>query len=271
MDRRETLRTLGMAGLGTGIAALMGRAGRAAAAAPVEPAAKSGMRHRSYSGKISYITDGIGDQGREFFTVTVQPDGTRTLRAQVEMDNIRLLRDVVLTVDKDFHPIDAFVRLVKEEKFLGCTWYKFTEHTAICEGYTDIEGRISQSFESAERINLFTCHPINCDAWLWAAVRNNKDYNPYPWFNSSPRPNGDTGPTLIRMEEGHAVIAKVGIEKITTPAGAFEALHYQLGGHDSATPPLNTWVLGEDCVPVRLRSEGHRQTYELVELRGDPR
>ena len=42
-------------------------------------AAHSGMRHRAYRGRMLYLTDGVGEMGREFFSVTVQPDGERTL------------------------------------------------------------------------------------------------------------------------------------------------------------------------------------------------
>ena len=52
------------------------------------------MSHRSYRGKMLYLTDGVGEMGREWFHVTVQPDGTRTMRATCEMDDDRLLRDV---------------------------------------------------------------------------------------------------------------------------------------------------------------------------------
>ena len=45
------------------------------------------MNHATYRGKIVYRTDGKGEEGREFFSVTVQPDGSRTLRALCEMDN----------------------------------------------------------------------------------------------------------------------------------------------------------------------------------------
>ena len=36
------------------------------------------MRHRTFRGKLSYRHDTKGETGREWFTVTVQPDGTRT-------------------------------------------------------------------------------------------------------------------------------------------------------------------------------------------------
>ena len=80
------------------------------------------MRHRAYRGRMVYLTDGV-EMGREWFAVTVQPDGARTLRAQCEVDDDRLLRDIVLTVDAASRPIDAFVRLTVAERTVGSAWY----------------------------------------------------------------------------------------------------------------------------------------------------
>lgn len=32
------------------------------------------MRHRTIIGKLAYLTDGVGEEGREYFHITVQPD-----------------------------------------------------------------------------------------------------------------------------------------------------------------------------------------------------
>ncbi len=92
------------------------------------------MNHRTYRGKILYLTDGVGEHGREYFHVTIQPDGTRTMRATCEMDEDRLLRDVVVTVDQEWRPQDAFVRLSIEEKLVGSSWFRFTAGAAECQG-----------------------------------------------------------------------------------------------------------------------------------------
>ena len=46
------------------------------------------MKHRNYKGKLLYLTDGQGEMGRESFNITIQPDGTRTMRANCEMYGI---------------------------------------------------------------------------------------------------------------------------------------------------------------------------------------
>ena len=64
---------------------------------------------RLYRGTISYAREDGGAFGQEFFTVSVDPDGSRTLRCLCEMDDIALVRDVTYTVDQDFRAIDCFV------------------------------------------------------------------------------------------------------------------------------------------------------------------
>jgi len=101
------------------------------------------MPHRSYRGRIDYVRDGSGVSGREFFSVTVQPNGKRTLRAQCEMDDIALLRDVVQTVDKAWMPQESFLRLTQKDRFMGSGWSRFDARGVDCEAFTQNEGRLS--------------------------------------------------------------------------------------------------------------------------------
>ena len=228
------------------------------------------MKHRSYQGKVLYLTDGEGEMGREMFYVTIQPDGTRTMRATCEMDDDRLLRDAVLTVDGDWYPVDAFVRLTIEEKLVGSTWYNFTTHAAECEGITAQEGRFAQRFESEHPIGTFGAHPVHGDAWGLAKWKRDKDKDPSTLgktFSSSHMPNGGSGPRLEPSDHTFTRHAYVGPEEITVQAGTFQTEHFQFLVKDY--PPIDIWAIGEDCVPARLRWDLLNQTYELVELRGD--
>jgi hypothetical protein len=234
--------------------------------------AKPTMKHRSYSGKVSYITDGKGEMGREMFYVTIQPDGTRTLRATCEMDDDRLLRDVVMTVNKDWQPTDAFVRLTIEEKFFGSSWFRFSETIAECQGCTVKEGRIDQAFETPERTRSFGTHPVHGDAW---GLMNFEARSPGEIvtgegvsFSSSHLPNGGSGPYL--MPSANYIKRKyIGLEDIEVPAGKFNAAHFQM--LFDQYPPIDIWATPEDCIPIRLRWDLLKQTYDLVELSGDAR
>jgi hypothetical protein len=230
------------------------------------------VKHRSYSGKVLYLTDGKGEMGRETFYVTIQPDGTRTMRAVCEMDDDRLLRDVVITVDKDWRPVDAFVRLTIEEKFFGSSWFRFTDTTAECQGYTMKEGRINQVFETTERTASFGTHPVHGDAWGLAKFKERKPGGIIEAsginFSSSHLPNGGSGPYLM-PSTGRARRRYVGDEELKVPAGTFKTAHFQMLFNDY--PPIDIWATPEDCVPVRLRWDLLKQTYDLVELSGDAR
>ncbi len=228
------------------------------------------MNHRSYQGKVLYLTDDVGEQGREWFHVTIQPDGTRTMRATCEMDDDRLLRDVVMTVDKDWYPLDAFVRLSINEQLVGTSWFRFTEHTAECEGYITEEGRVSQQVKSDDRILTFGAHPVHGDAWGLALLKRDKDLDPGTDLNysSSHEPNGGSGPRLVPSRSDFTRKKYIGPERIEVAAGAFDVEHFQFLVADY--PPIDIWAKPPDCIPIKLRWDLLKQTYELVELTGDP-
>ena len=72
--------------------------------------------HRRIRGKLHYTSDKPGrkgvERGREYFTITVNGDGRRTLRAYTEIDDApNVMRDVTLSLRPDWKPSDAFVRI----------------------------------------------------------------------------------------------------------------------------------------------------------------
>ena len=129
--------------------------------------------HRRIRGKLHYTSDKPGrkgvERGREYFTITVNGDGRRTLRAYTEIDDApNVMRDVTLSLRPDWKPSDAFVRISVGDEFMGSSWFRFTEHEAQCEGYTVAEGRISQRYPTERHIDGFGTHPIQADAWMTA-------------------------------------------------------------------------------------------------------
>ena len=59
---------------------------------------------------------------------------------------------------------------------------------------------------------------------------------------------------------------RLGAEKVTTPAGTFDAVHYQLAGRE----PLDIWVAGEDRLVVRQTDTRNGREYVLTELKVAP-
>jgi hypothetical protein len=217
-----------------------------------------------------YLTDGLGEMGREFFSVTVQPDGERTLRAQCEMDDDRLLRDVVLTVGSNWVPRDAFVRLTVDGQVLGSSWFRFGAQEAECQGMTRREGRISQTFMTAQDIESFGTHALHGDAWVVGRLREwrgkPEDFS-LATFASSHLPNGASGPLLLPCGPGFSRIHDLGEVQLEVRAGRFACRHIRI--EVPGVDDFEVWAGGQDCLPVRLRSDKLRQTYELIELDGN--
>jgi hypothetical protein len=230
------------------------------------------MRHRSYRGKMLYLTDGIGEMGREYFSVTIQPDGSRTLRAQCEMDDDRLLRDVTLTVDARWRPIDAFVRLSILERSVGSTWFHFEGSVARCHGWTAQRGLFEQRLEFPQGIECFGTHALHGDSWVLARLRAHTgppEALELATCATSTLANGGSGPELVSLSPGFAQLRDLGVSQVRVPAGEFacRGVRVLAPGVDD----FDVWAGGEDCLPVRLLSRGLHQTYELVEIEGDYR
>ena len=226
------------------------------------------LEQRSYRGALRYLV-GTRENGREAFSVTVQPDGLRTLRAQCELDDDRLLRDVTVTVDARWRPVTAFVQLTVAGQFVGATWYRFSADTAEAEGYTRGEGRFSQRFALTQAADAFGTHPIHSDAWNLARLRlAGGQVVATPRFSTSALSNGGSGPTLLRFPENYLAFAPAGRERVTVPAGRYDTEHFTM----TVVPKQRVnhiWAFGEDCIPVRMTAEN--RTYELTALSGEPK
>lgn len=226
------------------------------------------MRHRTYRGRIDYIHDTDGEMGREWFSVTVQPNGHRTMRAHCEMDDVELLRDVVHTLDADWLPVDAFVRLTQKGEFMGSGWFHFTPTGIACEAHTADAGRVSQWSATDGRLKIFASHPLAADGWQCASFDHSSDemiQTFTPWAHPSPRPDGGSGPMT---GVGKKVIEYIGEEELTVPAGTFQTKHYNLHASNPANPPLETWVFGEDRVLVKMSWAVLNSSYVLADFDG---
>jgi hypothetical protein len=226
--------------------------------------------HRSYRGRMVYSTNGVGETGREFYSVTVQPDGSRTLRAQCEMDDDRLLRDTVLTLGPDWRPRDGFMRLTLGGAAAGSTWFRFEDEFAECEGQTLREGRFRQRFDVPGGTHCFGTHSLHGDAWTVARLRRHAgapDAFPFVTFASSVLPNGGSGPVLIPVPAGFARVRDLGEERVRVPAGEFACTHVRI--EVPGVDCFDVWAAGDDALPIRLTSDVLNQTYETVALEGE--
>ena len=230
------------------------------------------MKHRTIRGRIDYITDNVGLMGREWFTCTVHGDGRRTMRAQTEMHDDDLLRDVTFSVDQNWKPLDCFVRLTIHDKFQGSAWFRFTDSYAECETYTVDAGRISQKWPLSAHPPMFVSHAVACDAWtnaLYDKSRKGTVQRIYPRLASSPLGNGGSGPmignsTTVTPTPATLDLEYVAEEEITVPAGTFKCDRVIL--NKGQIPRFEIWTHGPDYIPVQLRYDRLKQYYVLAEL-----
>ena len=158
-------------------------------------------------GKILYIGPDRQERGREWFGLTYRPDTQITLRAYNEIDDTRVERDVVQTMRSDYSPLDCFVRLHVNGKFLGTGWVRISDTEAECEVYSAVMGRASQKVPLTERVRGIVTHPVSADALLLSAFDHSRPemLQTVPGgLSVSPLPDGGSGPFLNSPPGGGA-------------------------------------------------------------------
>jgi hypothetical protein len=204
--------------------------------------------HRTVRGTIRYTSkkpDRMDqERGREYFTINVHSDGKRTCIAHCEIDDRpSVMRDITYSLDEDWYPMDCFVRIAVNDRFMGSGWFRFGPDYAECETYTHMRlfdrSKAGQGVQSIDEMLL-----------------------------SSPDHRGATGPMLFRIGFG---VEYVGEENIDVEAGNFDALHFRFvssPGLPEAHPPYDIWCTNDgDFMFLRGDIGGYMQTfYELVEL-----
>lgn len=235
------------------------------------------MAYRTIRGSIRYTSKKTGrggqERGREFFTLTQQPDGTDVLHAHCEIDDEPMVaRDVVAAMDRATSaPRDAYVRLSVGHRFEGSGWFRFTRDYVECETFNHRDGRIAQRIDIDSPARWMQCHPIAGDALLMKLYDLKRGPGKAFFDNimlSSPDHRGASGPMLFQLGFG---IRYVGEETVSVEAGVFAARHFQVvdtGQLPEEHPPYRVWCTAdEDYLLLKAAAEGDMQThYELIAL-----
>jgi len=233
------------------------------------------MSRRHYSGVIEAVGDNVGLRGTERFSVSVAPDGSRTLHATCEIFDRNVSKDIVYSVDASWRPIDSYVRLIKNGSLLGTGWYRFAEKYVELESWNRELGRVSQRVERDKPLRTFGPHPLSCDIWHLAAfdhASGERVQRMNDSMLSSLEHDGCSGPLLHPLDFG---IEYIGRERLKVRAGEFDVDRYQFrleGALPQEHPLEELWCIPEDFVIVKIRVGGYLSTtYELVEYQGEGR
>lgn len=233
--------------------------------------------HETVIGKIIYLSekeDRKGqERGREYFIINKHANGHRKIVAHCEIDDRpAVMRDITYSLDENWLPLDCFVRISVDDKFMGTGWFNFEGDKAECQTQTSLEGRVSQTMKAkGPVIKTFQNHAIACDAWhfrLFDHSKKEKTQNIGEMLLSSPDHRGATGPMLYSIT---SMIEYVGEEEVTVQAGTFDALHFRFVANPELPeehPPYDIWCTNDgDYLFLKGAVAGYMQTYyELVEL-----
>lgn len=238
------------------------------------------MKHKSIRGTIRYTSnkpERLGqERGREYFIFTDQADGVRVMHAHCEIDDApNVIRDVVMSIDPEWYPIDCSVRLTVGDKYEGTGLMRFTPTEASCDSTNRRDGRITQRIALKEKVRWLGAHPICGDALCLKiydlAKGPGKQFYPNMML-TSPDHRGASGPMLFALGFG---LEFVGRESVTVVAGTFDALHFRYvdtaGELPQEHPPYDVWCTADGhYIFLKGGVGGYMQTYyELVELHID--
>lgn len=221
-----------------------------------------------WRGEVTYKEPGedgaLAVFGREDFSISLFPDGSRTMRAVCRYFTTGLTRDVTYTVTPDFKPVECFVRVAKQTHVVGSGWFRFSGTAAKAEALTINEGRIRQRMDVSERVQAFGSHPICSDVWRLAHLKAENPGNVQildNCMNSSPAAPGDTGPMLFPRTYHYTF---QGEEEVTVPIGTFTLHRFDWAVREGKT--LRLWTEGPDYLPYRMDFPERGSVYELTTL-----
>lgn len=238
--------------------------------APVRGEQARGWRSLTMGIRFMTTRDGrIFERGRETADWQFHGDGRVVAHIHSESDSPAVVRDCVYTLGPDWKPLECFLRLQVDGLYEGSGWFHFEPGVATFEGFNSRTGRISQRVALDGAAGALCAHPVTTDAMLVTAFDRSAGPGPQRLmraFMSSPDPFGRTGPSLAVAA---TFMERVGIERLATAAGSYEAEHFLIyagkDGRPAKEPVEEVWVVPGTPLFLRARAGGVFQTtYELT-------
>jgi hypothetical protein len=211
-------------------------------------------------GTIGYFASDGTSTGRELFSVSSEIDGSSVLRAQCMMDDDALVRDCLLCLDPENHPLEAFVRTIEGGRMLGSGHYRF-EPSRILADILPANGS-PQRIERAEACRFFGTHSLVNDGWIVRALGGETRAELTVHANSVAANGGG----LPGLHATRAVVEEHGTQRRQVVAGSFECRHVTVTYGDY--PPIEMWLCEQLDVLAFMRWDHLDGHYELLSLSG---
>lgn len=232
---------------------------------PTTPGVERGHSFRYLHGRLSYRHRNGGgiERGREDWWLTRNRDGSRTMRTLAMTDDSKFVRDVIYTIGADERPRLVLIQLQVDSQLTGSGYFRVSgDQMTIVTDAVDT-GHTVQVVDVPARFHVLT-HAVMLDGWpVWALDMAQGGSQTIDVYTTSPLWNGTSGP-LGRMIEQRFTL--LGTEKITVPAGTFEAEHFRSGDASDTGPASHIWVTGKDNILLRYDWPAYGMEYVLESL-----
>lgn len=212
---------------------------------------------RAVSGKhiCTKLSDG-SDCGTETWVITVQSDGTKTLRTYMDWSATETQINVFLKTDMDYRPIEAFANVYSRGRLFGSALYVVQDNT-LTATVNAPDDYFVETMPLPDNFSLLL-HPISADGWHFGYYEKQGD-------------DTQTGSVFTLGAAGRSVLVKkiempltfIGTENITVPAGKFVTEHYRFGEPDTSA---EVWVTGTDRVVVKHEYPANDSRWLLTEM-----
>lgn len=214
------------------------------------------------AGRIDIVEPGHAPQSYERFTITLNPDGGRTLRTVTRSPAGDLLRDVNMMVDRDWKPVEGMGRLFLKGELAGTILRRVSGERLDSYHWRPGEPMDHAVLEAVPGMTL-GFHPITGDAWktnlLSTAHTEPQDLAVYTvsntWF----------GGTLGHGHLLRSTAAYEGAEELDLPIGRTPCERFLWTPRPEKT--LRIWRTGEAHLLARmevLTGERPGSVYQLA-------
>jgi hypothetical protein len=195
-------------------------------------------------------------RGYEDWTLTVHPDGSRTMMALVNNLDADVQFNMVHRVAATFRPLETFVTHWVGGESRGSGHF-------VVDGRllrATVTGQVSRTIQVPDRFSMHP-HPVSTDSWRTGDYDKDRGgVQTARVYNVAVAPNA-VAPLMGVLED--QTVEWLGSETITVPAGTFDTDHYKLRGNS------DMWIAGPDRIAIKymfldLDREYVLTTYESV-------
>lgn len=184
-------------------------------------------------------------RGEDEWMLTLNADGSRTMRMFTLVQETGVMRDVVYRVDSRFRPVDMFTATWKDGVPTGTGLFTF--EGAVGDALVKSPHGLFTQRTSVPDYFAMIPHSMAADGWYFWNYDRSKGgiqhvtlFNPHGWGNTN-------GSVLAKVQRDVPIEYKR-TEKVTVPAGDFEADVWEIVNGNKYT----IWVHGEDRILIKL-------------------